>query len=178
MLEWAAEVGNGRPPGSAGVARDHRRLAFVTAVMQSALMLAAIPEATASDAADAARKWGLIGSWAVDCSIPPDKTSPWIIYAIASGDRVMLRRDYGNRTDEQEVGAVEIAGDGNLLMRTFFPTLKQTRESAVAMAPDGSIRAVYNRNEQQEYTVRDGVFVANGNPAVSMRKCASRTGSG
>jgi hypothetical protein len=136
----------------------------------------AMRDATASEAADAARKWGLIGTWAVDCSVPPDKASPLIICAIGSGDRVLLRRDYGNRIDEQEVGSVEIAADGNLLMRTSFPSLKQIRESAIAMAPDGSIRAIYNRNEKDEYTVRDGIYVANGSPAIALHRCAPKTG--
>ena len=151
------------------------RWALAVAWMLAASTLA-MPNATASGAADAARKWGLIGAWAVDCSVPPDKASPLIIYAIGSGDRVLLRRDYGNRIDEQEVGSVEIAADGNLLMRTSFPSLKQIRESAIAMAPDGSIRAIYNRNEKDEYTVRDGMYVANGNPAVALHRCAPKTG--
>ena len=135
-----------------------------------------MPHAAAGEAADAARKWGLIGTWAADCSVPPDKTTPQIIYAIGSGDRVMLRRDYGWRKDEMEIGTVEIAGDGSLHMRTVFPELKQIRDSAIAMAPDGSIRALYNRNEKDEYTVRDGVYVANGNPAVALHRCAPKAG--
>lgn len=151
------------------------RWALAVALMLAASTLAR-RDATAGQAADAARKWGLIGTWAMDCSVPPDKASPRIIYGIGSGDRVLLRRDYGNRSDEQEVGSVEIAADGNLLMRTSFPSLKQIRESAIAMAPDGSIRAVYNRNEKEEYTVRDGVYVANGNPAIALHRCAPKTG--
>src|ERR1700750_531696 len=138
----------GRPSGSANVTARPARWALAVALTLTASTGAIMPHAAAGEAADAARKWGLIGTWAADCSVPPDKTTPQIIYAIGSGDRVMLRRDYGWRKDEMEIGTVEIAGDGSLHMRTVFPELKQIRDSAIAMAPDGSIRALSNRTQK------------------------------
>jgi hypothetical protein len=43
------------------------------------------------------------------------------------------------------------------------------------MQSDGSIRAIYSRNEKDEYTIRDGSFVASGNPTVALHKCVPRS---
>jgi hypothetical protein len=41
------------------------------------------------------------------------------------------------------------------------------------MQPDGTIRAMYNRNQKGEYTIRDGKFTANGNPTPPQHKCSA-----
>jgi hypothetical protein len=129
-------------------------------------------DAPAETVAETARQWGLIGPWALDCSIPPDRGNGAVLaYEIAPGDRVVHRRDFGDTTDESEVIAAEVSGDGTLNLRVFFPKLKQTREYGFAMQPDGTMRAIYNRNQNNQYTIRDGKFTANGNPTPSQHKC-------
>jgi len=39
------------------------------------------------------------------------------------------------------------------------------------MQPDGSMRAIYNRNPKDEYTIKDGKFVASGIPTAALHKC-------
>jgi len=128
--------------------------------------------ASAETVAETARAWGLIGAWSLDCSAAPDRGGGAVLaYEIASGDRVVHRRNFGATTDESEVIAAEVSGDGMLNLRLFFPKLKQTREYGFAMQPDGTMRAMYNRNEKGEYTIRNGQFTANGNPTPSQHKC-------
>jgi hypothetical protein len=143
------------------------RLGFVVA-----LMLTALHPVWAATTAETARKWGVIGTWAVDCAIPPDRDQPLIIYEVTA-DRMMMRRDYGNRKDENEVSSADVSEDGILTLRIFFPAFKTTRANGIVMQPDGSIRAVYNINAKGEYIIRDGWFVASGNPTVALHKCAS-----
>jgi hypothetical protein len=50
----------------------------------------------------------------------------------------------------------EVSRDGMLNLRVFFPSLKQTREYRIIKQAGGSIRAMYNRNRKNEYTIRDG----------------------
>ena len=127
---------------------------------------------SAETVADTARAWGLIGPWSLDCSLPPDRNKGAVLaYEIAPGDRVVHRRDFGDTTDESEVITAEVSGDGMLNLRVFFPKLKQTREFGMAMQPDGTMRAMYNRNQKDEYTIRNGKFTANGNPTPSQHKC-------
>jgi hypothetical protein len=128
--------------------------------------------APAETVAETARQWGLIGPWSLDCSMAPDRDKGAVLaYEIAPGDRVVHRRNFGDTADESEVIAAEVFGDGTLNLRVFFPKLKQTREYGFAMQPDGTMRAIYNRNQKHEYTIRDGKFTANGNPTPSQHKC-------
>ena len=85
----------------------------------------------------------------------------------------MHRRNFGATTDESEVITAEVSGDGMLNLRVFFPRLKQTREYGFAMQPDGTMRAMYNRNRKGEYTIRDGKFTANGSPTPPQHKCSA-----
>jgi hypothetical protein len=128
-------------------------------------------EAPAETMAETARKWGLIGSWSLDCSLAPDRNRGTVLaYEIASGDRVVHRRNFGDTTDESEVVTAGVSGDGMLNLRVFFPALKQTREYGFIMQPDGTLRAMYNRNKNK-YTIKDGKFTANGDPTPSQHKC-------
>ena len=96
-----------------------------------------------------------------------------LAYVIASGGRVLHRRNFGDGTDESEVVTAEVSEDGMLNLRVFFPNLKQTREYGLVMQPDGTIRAMYNRNQKGEYTIRDGKFTANGSPTPPQHKCSA-----
>ena len=134
--------------------------------------LALTLNASAETVAQTARQWGLIGPWSLDCSLPPDRNKGTVLaYEIAPGDRVVHRRNFGDTTDESEVVTAEVSGDGMLNLRVFFPSLKQTREFGFIMQPDGTMRAMYNRNRKDEYTIRDGKFTADGNPTPSQHKC-------
>jgi hypothetical protein len=128
--------------------------------------------ASAETVAQTAREWGLIGPWSLDCSLKPDKNKGTVLaYEIAPDDRVVHRRYFGDTTDESEVITAEVSGDGMLHLRVFFPKLKQTREYGLIMQPDGTMRAIYNRNQNDEYTIKDGKFTANGHPTPPQHKC-------
>ena len=136
------------------------------------LSLMFTPHASAETVAETARKWGLIGPWSVDCSLRPDRNKGSVLaYEIASGDRVVHRRNFGDTTYESEVISAEVSGNGMLNLRVFFPQLKQTREYGFIMQSDGTMRAIYNRNQKHEYTIRHGKFTANGHPTPPQHKC-------
>jgi hypothetical protein len=128
--------------------------------------------ASAETVAETARRWGLIGPWSLDCSLQPDRGKGTVLaYEITGDDRVVHRRSFGDSTDESEVVSAEVSGDGMLNLRVYFPGLKQAREYGLMMLPDGTMRAIYNRNQKDEYTIRDGRFTANGNPTPPQHKC-------
>jgi hypothetical protein len=127
--------------------------------------------ATAETVAQTVRKWGLIGPWSLDCSLKPDSNKGALLgYEIASDGRVVHRRNFGDTSDESEVVGAEVSRDGLLNLRVYFPNLKQNREYGLMMQPDGTIRAIYNRNKD-EYSIRDGKFTANGDPTPPQHKC-------
>jgi hypothetical protein len=142
----------------------------LTLAIAFSLMLAL--SASAETVAATARKWGLIGPWSLDCSLKPDRNRGTVLaYEIAPSDRVVHRRNFGNGTDENEVVTAEVSGEGMLNLRVFFPSLEQTREYGMIKQADGTMRAMYNRNEKDEYTIKDGKITASGNPTPSQHKC-------
>jgi hypothetical protein len=164
MLSFARRASQGK--GSANLNRHLGRLALAM-LFSLTLTLAAGAETVAQTA----RKWGLIGPWSLDCSLPPDRNRGTVLaYEIAPDDRVVHRRNFGDTTDESEVITAEVSG-GMLNLRVFFPSLKQNREYGLVMQPDGTMRAMYNRNQKDEYTIKDGKFTANGNTTPAQHKC-------
>lgn len=128
--------------------------------------------ASAETVAETTRNWGLIGSWARDCSLKPGKNqNTMLTYETMGDERVVHRRDFGDSTDENEVVTAEVSGDGMLNLRVFFPNFKQTRQYGLRKQPDGSIRTMYNHDQKDEYSIRDGIFTANGNPTPALHKC-------
>ena len=131
--------------------------------------------ASAETVAQTARKWGLIGPWSLDCSLKPDRNRGTVLdYEVVGNDRVVHRRNFGDTTDESEVVTAEVSGDGMLNLRVFFPGLKQTREYGLMTQRDGTMRAMYNRNQNNEYTIKDGKFTANGEPTPPQHRCRQR----
>lgn len=122
--------------------------------------------------AETVRKWGLVGPWSVDCALPPDHASGTVLsYEIGPDGGLVYRRDFGDVTDEGQVLAAEISADGLLNLEVNFPAIKQKREYGLMLQPDGSLRAIYNRSEKGEYTIKDGNFVATKKPAPAQHKC-------
>ena len=129
-------------------------------------------DASAETVAQTASKWGLIGSWALDCSLPPDRGKGALLaYEVAPGGRVVHRRNFGDVKDENQVVGAAVSSNGMLNLRVSFPGLKETREYGMMKQPDGTIRAMYNRNAKEEYTIKDGNFTSNGNPSPAQHKC-------
>jgi len=132
--------------------------------------------ASAETVAETARRWGLIGRWSLDCALPPDRDRGAVLaYEVTNDGRLVYRRDFGDTTDSADVIAAEISVDKLLNLRVFFPKLKQTREYGLRMQADGSIRAFYNRDQKGNYSIRNGLFSANGRPTPPNYKCKSGT---
>lgn len=116
-------------------------------------------------------QWGLLGSWAVDCSLRPDRDKgALLIYEISKDGRVMYRRNFGEARDESEVVSATVNAEGLLNLMVHFPSLHQTREFGLLLKDD-SLRAIYNRSERGEYTIRDGKYVKTGEATPAQRRC-------
>jgi hypothetical protein len=132
--------------------------------------------ASAESAAETAGKWGLLGRWSLDCSLPPNRDRGAVLaYEITERGKLIHRRDFGDATDIADVTAADVSADRVLNLRIFFRAMNQTREFGLMMQPDGSIRAMYNRDQKGQYTIRDGKFTANGKPTPPQHKCKPGT---
>ncbi|MHC2621438.1 hypothetical protein ACVIW2_003470 [Bradyrhizobium huanghuaihaiense] len=136
------------------------------------LWVAFIPLARADTLAATVEQWGLLGSWAVDCAVRPDRDKGALLtYEIRTDGRVMYRRNFGDARDENEVVSATVNAEGVLTVMVYFPSLHQAREFGLLLDKDGSLRAIYNRSERGEYTIRDGKYVATGVPTPVQQRC-------
>ena len=136
------------------------------------LWAAMTPAAAAETLAATVEQWGLLGSWAVDCAARPDRDKGALLtYEIREDGRVMYRRNFGEAKDENEVVSATVDAEGLLNVMVYFPSLHQTREFGLLLMKDGNLRAIYNRGERGEYTIRDGKYVATGAPTPTQRRC-------
>ncbi|WP_063691725.1 hypothetical protein [Bradyrhizobium stylosanthis] len=136
------------------------------------LWVALVPSARAETLAATVEQWGLLGSWAVDCAARPDRDKGALLtYEIRKDGRVMYRRNFGDARDENEVVSATINAEGLLNVMVYFPSLHQTREFGLLLLKDGSLRAIYNRSDRGEYTIRDGKYVATGAPTPAQQRC-------
>lgn len=120
--------------------------------------------------------WGLLGSWSIDCSLPPDRGRGAVLtYEVQQDGRMMYRRNFGDVRDENEVVAASVDRDGLLNLMVFFPSLRQTREFGLRLEPEGTLRAIYNRSERGQYTIKDGKFVKTGEPTPTQHRCGNST---
>ncbi len=122
--------------------------------------------------AAAVERWGLLGSWAIDCSLRPDRDKGALLsYEIGKDGRLMYRRNFGEANDENEVVSATVNAEGLLNVMVYFPSLHQTREFGLLLQKDGSLRAIYNRSERGEYTIRDGKYVRTGAATPPQQRC-------
>lgn len=141
-------------------------------IAAAVLWVAFTPAAGAESLAATIEQWGLLGSWAVDCAVRPDRDKGALLtYEIRKDGRVMYRRNFGEAKDENEVVSAMVNADGLLDVMVYFPLLQQTREFGLLLSKQGSLRAIYNRSERGEYTIRDGKYVATGAPTPAQQRC-------
>jgi hypothetical protein len=141
-------------------------------IAAAVLWVAFTPAAGAESLAATVEQWGLLGSWAVDCAARPDRDKGALLtYEIRKDGRVMYQRNFGEAKDESEVVSATVNTDGLLNVMVYFPSLRQTREFGLLLSKQGSLRAIYNRSERGEYTIRDGKYFATGAPTPSQQRC-------
>ena len=158
-----------RPFYAARLARARPVVAI--AVLVAVLCLAAAPPAFAQSNIDVATKWGLLGTWKVDCAKPTSRTNTESVYVVRDGV-IYHDRNYGDGRDTSPVQLATLKPAGVLELTVQFIALKQTRQYLFTKAADGRKRAMSNRNvNTDEYTVRDGKFTANGNPTPWQTRC-------
>jgi len=69
------------------------------------------------------------------------------------------------------VVSATVNAEGLLNVMVYFPSLQQTREFGLLLSNEGSLRAIYNRSERGEYTIRDGRYVKTGAPTPLQQRC-------
>jgi hypothetical protein len=136
---------------------------FLRSLALALVALAApIHAAQAQSIAETLSRWGLLGTWALDCSKPASSSNGYLSYAIRRAGQVSHERDFGDRQDVNEVQQARMGLGGALELVVHFPGLSQTRQFTLVMGVDGRIRTIANSKvDGTQPTIKDGKFTAN-----------------
>lgn len=138
-------------------------------LLAAAILLPAA--ARAESAAQAAAAWGLVGTWAFDCRLPPSEGNGYLTYQVTPAGGLAHERDFGRRRDANEVlRAAEAVG--GLELTVYFPASAQTRQMVLAKTADGRVRLVSETFASTgEAAVRDGKVAATGADTPWQMRC-------
>ena len=133
--------------------------------------------ASAETVAETVTRWGLIGAWSLDCTLPKDRgKGTLLIYETTPDGGVIHLRDFGDAREENKVLSANVSRDGMLNLRVFFPAIRQTREVGFIRSNDDGVRAMYNRDEKNHYSIKGGKFTLDGRPTAVQHKCEKPAG--
>jgi hypothetical protein len=140
----------------------------------------ALPHAAAAqNIAEIIKQWGLLGTWAVDCSRPASGLNAYLRYVIRRPGQVSHERDFGGRSDVNEVREARRGSGGILELVVHFPKLGHARRYALIKGRDGRARAVANsRTDGTDVSIKDGKFTATGKPTPWQTRCRSASATG
>ena len=114
--------------------------------------------------AQTASRWGIVGVWRIDCSAPASRSNDEESFVIRDGK---LSLDQPNASNPV-IGA-SVDDGGQLDLRISFPAFNNIRQNVFAKTQDGRVHVVLNRKiDTDEYTIRNGKYVSNGRPTVTL----------
>jgi hypothetical protein len=117
-------------------------------------------------------RWGLLGTWAVDCD-KPGKDGSRVTYEIRNGRPAVVRNLGGGRRDIADIERVMLDSDGSLQMREDFSSVIGSRYLTLIRSPNPKIRTKANQGADGSYTVKDGKFVSDGVPTRWLARCSA-----
>ncbi len=130
----------------------------------------------AQSMADEAAVWGLLGTWAVDCTVPASRSNAYLSY-VRQGDALIHRRDFGDTRDEHLIDRARVLADGSLeiVITLTLSNSSQARTLVLQKQGEGKMRAVMNRDDAGNYTIRNGKLL-DGRPSAVQFRCSVPTG--
>jgi hypothetical protein len=144
-------------------------IAISRSVLALAGMLAASGASLSETPGNVARNWGLLGLWRLDCAGKRSGSDPGYV---VRNQTLFEDRDFGDHHDSNVILSAADTADGGIALVIRFDVLSATRERRMIRIDDGRIRTVMSRNvATNEYSVRDGKFVSNGNATPSQTHC-------
>jgi hypothetical protein len=126
------------------------------------LTSAAIAE---TDLSELIQKWGLVGKWSTDCS-PEAAPHGVVAYEIEPDGRATI--DSGASLIEMRIAMIN--SDGDLTLHTIAPSGGETRVLMLLRSGD-SLQPITIGRERNDYTVRNGKFVASFKETSPLRRC-------
>jgi hypothetical protein len=127
--------------------------------------------ADAQTAAETAVRWGLVGTWQTDCSVPPTEKSAAQVYLVQDG-KLFLSRFDGKTSDSNPITSATINAKGEIELVVEFPEFSQKRLNVQAKDGQGRRRMMQNKNlDTGEFSVIDGKLTHNGAATPWATRC-------
>ncbi len=125
--------------------------------------------AQASGDADIARRFGLIGTWAVDCNQPATANNPYETFAVAPNGTIVQSLDSLSIEPSDHLHGLRLEGD-KLSVKWDSATSKTTLD-IVLKNDNGKLRSWSSARPDGTVVVRDGKSAKTGNPMSAFEKC-------
>jgi hypothetical protein len=144
-------------------------------VKRAAWLVAVLPALAASAAqagadSDALTKFGLVGSWAIDCHAPPSLANPFQTF-VPSNAGDPIRQDVVGDPDRDRIVPIhDVILVANDRLRLSF--LQNGIAVTVLLVKDkGRVRPIESMTSDGHTIVSDGVVQRNGQQTVWLEKC-------
>ena len=120
--------------------------------------------------ADAASKWGLIGTWAISCGEPSSPGNPFYSY-VRKGNALVLTRKTGKVIDTNDVISAKILNENEIELITDFKKFSKVMTSHFVRIDKDKFSLSFNVDDKGIYTIQDGKLTKDGSPAPIMKRC-------
>jgi hypothetical protein len=153
--------------------RHYRWLAFF-ALVQSCLWTTF---ACAQSPASTIKEFGLLGTWADDCSATPSPANQYAIFSLTSRGNIELRNDFGPDYDEMvyRIADAQRLSHFRLALRQLLTSDDQIVLNTVMMKANDRIRVWSSHGSDGSTFVEDGAMPsANGQETGWMMRCNVR----
>jgi hypothetical protein len=140
-------------------ARGGWRWLALVLILQSSLWTTL---AGAQSSASAIKEFGLLGTWADDCSAMPSPANQYAIFSLTSRGNIELRNDFGPDYDQMVYRIVDVRrlSHFRLALRQLLTTNDQILLNTIMMKANERIRVWSSRGSDGSILVEDGVIAA------------------
>jgi hypothetical protein len=152
----------------------HRRWLALAVLLQSSL---GTTLAGAQSPASAIKEFGLLGTWADDCSAMPSPANQYAIFSLTSRGNIELRNDFGADYDQMVYRIVDVQrlSHFRLALRQLLTTDDQIALNIIMLKANDRIRVWSSRGSDGSILVEDGTIAsANGQETGWMVRCDVR----
>lgn len=147
-------------------------LASARAIVCALTTLLTITPADAQTVAQTIERWGLAGTWSLDCSQPASRQNYYLSYVATADGRASHDRDFGDGKDSHAIQRATILPDGMIELTVHFKSFGETRKWRLVKSPDRRIKTMVNSNvDGGDFTIKDGKFVPSGAEVRWQTRC-------
>lgn len=147
-------------------------------VLTAFLLLAAGPAGAADQPWAAVQKVGLAGTWASSCNAAASPTNWIVTFAATANGGAQSRSNNGQYTRLTVMDSTQLLSPTTIRLRARYndpnwgTTNGNTYDIVTEIVAKRS-RTLHSTRGDGTVLIKDGLFVSNGQPSVSMEKCAN-----